>query len=115
MTSHLTHAAKMCPFGFYEIVSCKEQSSVAVSICKNPEELIMSYQDSPISRVVFFSAYLTEKPQHYIFTRQDDGSDQLELIIRKSVDDHTRGLLKTVTAGVQNEFSFRCVSRNISQ
>lgn len=88
---------------------------MAVSICKDEEELIMSYQDSPLARVVFFSASLTEKPQHYIFTRQDDGSDQLELIIRKSVDDHTRGLLKLVTAGIQSEFSFRCVSRNISQ
>lgn len=115
MVPFLTHAAKMCPFGFYEIVSCKEQSSVAVSICKDQEELHLSYQDSPISRVVTFRAYLTEEPQHYIFTRQDDGEDRLELIIRKSVDDHTRGLLKTVTAGIQNEFSFRCVSRNISQ
>lgn len=115
MTSVLAHAAKMCPRGFYEIVSCKEQGSVAVSICRDQEELFLSYQDSPFSRVVLFPAFLTEKTEHYIFTRQGDEEDQLELIIRKSIDDHTRGSLKTVTAGIQNEFSFRCVSRNISQ
>lgn len=102
----------MCPFGHYETVSCKEQSTVAVSICEKKGHILLSYQDSPLGAVEVFQASASYDSNVAVFTRLDDGEDILELIIRRSFDDHTQGYLRTVTAGIQNEFSFRCVTRS---
>ena len=96
-----------------EIVSCKEQSTYSVSICRDDQDIFISFLSSPLARTTIFPAMMEEESDSYIFTRLQDGTDVFELTIKKSVDDHTRGTLKTLSAGVYTEYIFRCLTRNI--
>lgn len=108
-----SYAVRMCPRGMAEIVSCKEQSTYSVSVCKDDEKYFISFLSSPLARTSIFPATMEEEADSYIFTRQETGTDLFELTIPKSIDDHTRGTLKTLSAGVYSEYVFRCLTRNI--
>lgn len=105
----------MCPRGVAEVVTCKEQSTYSVSVCKDDQQFFMSFQSSPLSRAIIFPAIMEEEADSFIFTRLNDGENVLELTIKKSVDDHTLGTLKIVDTGVVTHHLFRCLTRNINQ
>ncbi len=75
----------------------------------------MSFQSSPLARTILFPATMVEEDDSFVFTRLGDGEDMFQLTIKKSVDDHTRGTLRTLTGGLSAEYFFRCLSRNIYQ
>lgn len=106
-------AVRMCPRGVAEIVSCKEQSTYSVSVCRDDQDYFISFQNSPLARTILFPAMMAEEADSYVYTRLGDGEDVFELTINKSVDDHTRGTLKTLSGGLSAEYFFRCLSRNI--
>ncbi len=108
-------AVRMCPRGVAEVVTCKEQSSHSVSVCKDDQDFYLSFQSSPLARAITFPAMMEEEADSFIFTRLGDEDDIFELTIKKSVDDHTQGTLKTLNAGVLNHYLFRCLTRNIHQ
>lgn len=113
--SPFSHASRLCPRGSLEFVSCKEQSSSAVSVCRHDDDkLSIGYRPTIFSPVELHAATMTEEADHYVFSQKTDGEDQFLLIIKKSTDDHTRGLFRKVTAGIQTEFTFRCLTRSLN-
>lgn len=108
-------AARLCPLGSIEFVSCKEQSSSAVSVCRHEDDkLSIGYRPTILSSIELHPATMTEEADHYIFSQRTSGEDKFLLIIKKSTDDHTRGLFRKITAGIQTEFSFRCITRSLN-
>lgn len=111
----ISHASRLCPRGSLELVSCKEQSSSAVSVCRHDDEMLsISYRPTLFSPVEVHAATMTEEVGHYIFSQKTEGEDQFLLIIKKSADDHTRGLFRKITAGTQTKFTYRCLTRSLN-
>ncbi len=111
----ITHASRLCPRGSLELVSCKEQSSSAVSVCRHDDDtLTVSYRATLFSTVEMYGATMKEEADQYIFSQKIEEGDQFLLIIKKSTDDHTRGLFRKITAGIQTEFTYRCLTRSLN-
>lgn len=116
LISSSAFAVRMCPVRTMEIVSCKEQGSIAISICEYPsEEIVMTYKHPAYPEVEMYPAARSEDLGLIIFKRTDIAPESMELAIRKSVDDHTRGVFKYSTAGVQAQLAMRCLTRYIDQ
>ena len=105
-------AVRMCPVRTLEIVSCKEAGYVSISICENAEgKISMTYKHPASPEVVMFPTEMKEEERTLSFKRLDESSEKMELVVFKSVDDHTRGVLKLTSAGIQSQLSMRCLTR----
>lgn len=107
-------AARMCPTGHLEVVTCREPVGQSVSICRDRDEnLLMSYLASPEASLFITEASMLDEEGSLIFTPVMTRDEALELVVKKSVNDHTRGILKKNVAGIQTFFSFRCLTRSL--
>lgn len=105
-------AARMCPVRTLEIVSCKEQGYVAISICGMDDgQMAMTYKHPAYPEVEIYPAERSDSQKQIIFKRIDIAPDSMELVINKSVDDYTRGFFRYSTAGTEVQLSMKCLKR----
>lgn len=112
LTSLSALAQRMCPVRTLEIVACKEQNSISISICEQTDhKLLMIYRRSPREEAEVYPALLSVNATSYIFTRVSDNSEGMELVVEKTIDDHTRGFFTYSTPTIQAQITFRCLTR----
>ncbi|WP_408096270.1 hypothetical protein ACJVC5_14620 [Peredibacter sp. HCB2-198] len=112
LTSLSALAQRMCPARTFELVACKEQNSISISICENKEnKLAMVYRRSPSENAEIYETKFEENHSHYIFKRVSDSEEQMELQVVKTIDDHTSAFFSYSTPTVQAQITFRCLTR----
>ena len=105
-------AQRMCPARTFELIACKEQNSVSISICEHKDnKLLMVYRRSPQENAEVYETKREENNSHYIFKRVSDSAEQMELQVQKTIDDHTHGFFTLSTPTVQAQITFRCLTR----
>ncbi|WPU63219.1 hypothetical protein [Peredibacter starrii] len=112
LTSLSALAQRMCPTRTFELVACREQNSISISICENKDKkLAMVYRRTLQENVEIYETKLEENNSHYIFRRVTDSSEQMELQVQKTIDDHAPGFFTYSTPTIQTQITFRCLTR----
>lgn len=112
LTSLSALAQRMCPVRTLEVVACKEQNSISISICEQPDQkLLMIYRRSPRENAEVYPALLKEELKSHVFTRVSNSDEGMELVVQKTIDDHTNGFFTYSTPTIQAQITFRCLTR----